>query len=62
MSEELTKHTLNLRKGDFDYLKGVYPKVGSSAVIRKLVSRHVDQLNRPVSSGETTEIKVELIK
>lgn len=40
------KHTLHLRKNDFDFLTEVYKPngVSASAVIRQLVSRHVDQI------------------
>jgi len=40
---EITKHTLNLRKGDMEYLRGMFPSQASE-VIRALVSRYIDDL------------------
>ena len=42
----LTKHTLNLREGDFAYLESAYRDKGTptSHVIRVLVSKHVDRM------------------
>lgn len=42
-SEELTKHTLHLRAGDFDRLKALFPDIGASIVIRNLVSNFLDR-------------------
>jgi len=41
----LQKHTLNLRRGDFDYIDSLFTSEGvaASIVIRKIVSRFVDQ-------------------
>lgn len=43
---QLQKHTLNLRAGDMDFLKKVYRPQGvnPSVIIRRLVSKAVDQL------------------
>jgi hypothetical protein len=45
---DLHKHTLNLRDGDYQYLDTVYRdrKVSAAAVIRALVSTHVDALRQ----------------
>jgi hypothetical protein len=42
-TEPLTKHTLNLREGDVDRLKSLFPEVGAAYVIRKLVSDYLDR-------------------
>ncbi len=42
-SDELTKHTLNLRAGDYRKLQELYPDVGAGPVIRKVVSKFVEQ-------------------
>lgn len=46
MKGNLHKHTLNLRKGDMDYLESMYkPKgIASSFVVRTLVSQYVDRM------------------
>ena len=46
MKLPLTKVTLNLREGDFDFLQSVYHAagVGASTVVRALVQKHVDEL------------------
>lgn len=43
---DLQKHTLNLRRGDIDYLDSVYRSRGVpvSMIIRDLISGHVDKL------------------
>lgn len=43
-----SKHTMNLREGDLDYLSQAYSDrgVSATAVIRRLVSAHVDALRR----------------
>ena len=48
----LEKHTINLRLGDMAVLKQHFPKVGATAVIRRLVSDLVDRLAPPVSQNE----------
>lgn len=53
MKTPLTKVTLNLREGDFDYLQSAYYSagVGASAIVRTLVARHVDQLREKEKSS-----------
>lgn len=52
-SEELQKHTLNLREGDYAKIQSYYPTVGAGPVIRKVISKFVDEIegaagnNRP---------------
>lgn len=48
MKADLQKHTLFLRKGDWDYLESAYRPGGTptSLVVRTLVSAHVDKLRR----------------
>lgn len=52
MKSLITKHTLFLRDGDFARLREVYPNVGAGPVIRKIVSRFVDNLD---TAGLTPE-------
>lgn len=42
--QDLTKHTLFLRRGDMEELQILYPEVGASVIIRKLISDHVDRI------------------
>ena len=44
--ENLKKHTLHLRTGDWDYLESVYKRDGipTSLVIRKIISNVVDKM------------------
>lgn len=46
--EPLHKKTLNLRAGDWEYLESVYGLRGvpTSILVRRLVSRHVDDLRK----------------
>lgn len=47
-----TKTTIYLREGDMDVLREHFPEGGASIVVRRLVSRLVDQLRK----GEVPEI------
>lgn len=40
---ELQKHTLHLRAGDMDFIKDRVPEGKASELVRKLVSKFVDQ-------------------
>ena len=56
---DLQKHTLNLRRGDVDFLEHVYLPKGLpvSVIVRSLVSAHVDRLRAqesPLSLKELT--------
>ncbi len=55
-SDKLHKHTLFLRKGDFDFLADRFPRLSASRVIRKVVSNFVDKLDRPVADDQLAEI------
>jgi len=44
MPESLKKHTLNLRDGDYEFLNSLSRTNPASAIIRKLISNHVDNL------------------
>ncbi|TXH44225.1 MAG: hypothetical protein E6Q97_33085 [Desulfurellales bacterium] len=61
-NENLQKHTLLLRKGDFDFLEGAFHARGvpPSIVIRKLVSKLVDSLQQNASAEELSKIKGDL--
>ena len=52
--EKMQKVTLNLYDGDFATLQGYYAEVGASIVIRKLVRKHIEELekNRKVPKVE----------
>jgi hypothetical protein len=50
--EDLTKHTLFLRSGDFKRLQALYPDIGASVVIRKIVSNFLDKDRTPVVEAQ----------
>lgn len=52
-NDALQKHTLNLRRGDWDYLSSVFGPQGidTSTVIRRVVAQTVDHIR----AHETTE-------
>jgi len=57
--EGLQKHTLHLREGDMERLRSLYPEVGASLVIRKLVSTFLDRDSKDRKleiSGEEIEL------
>lgn len=59
MSDPLTKHTLFLREGDMTILREKFPSTGGSVIIRKLVARFVDDLNRPVTDKQVQKLLAE---
>lgn len=54
-SEELKKHTLNLREGDMEKLELLFPQLRPSVILRKIVSRFVDNA---MSAAESTSLPV----
>lgn len=57
-SEELTKHTLFLRAGDFEKLRDFYPSTPTSQVVRKIISKVVDNLETPSVVDANVEINL----
>lgn len=55
---ELQKHTLNLRAGDWDKLADAYPDTETSRIIRSLVSNVVDALSVNASPNPEVEMKL----
>lgn len=43
-TENLQKHTLNLRRGDYAELQRAYPDRGAGPIIREIIARYVDDL------------------
>lgn len=44
--DDLTKHTLHLRKGDWDRLRSLFPEISTSLIIRKIISNFIDKDER----------------
>jgi hypothetical protein len=40
----ITKHSLNLRDGDWGRLQEMHPRLGAGRVIREMVIAHVDRV------------------
>lgn len=61
MSHDFQKHTLNLRRGDWDYLTSILEpsSIHTSVFIRNLIARQVDALRANESSAEVT-LKVKI--
>lgn len=57
VNEALQKHTLLLREGDYAALQERYRTHGAAAVIRRLVSAHVDKFLRPVTKAELAQLE-----
>ena len=51
---ELQKHTLNLRPGDIEFLQDFFAEQGTpaSVVVRRLVSKYVDQLKTQLEAED----------
>jgi hypothetical protein len=41
--EDLQKHTLNLRAGDFERLGEIFPDLGPSVALRSIISAVIDK-------------------
>lgn len=54
--DELTKHTLHLRKGDWDRLATLFPELSTSLVIRKIISNFIDKDGRNASMQMEVEL------
>lgn len=54
-TEELKKHTLHLYAGDFDKLASFYPDLGPSVAVRRIIRKHLKQLEAQVTSLPTLE-------
>jgi len=59
-NEDLQKHTLNLREGDWDYLERVFSERGYpvSSIVRNVISHYVDRL-KVREKTEAPEIDLE---
>lgn len=55
--EGLQKHTLNLFPGDYEKLRELYPDVGASVIIRRIVRRFIEQIE---VNGASIDAKVEI--
>lgn len=62
-TEELQKHTLNLRAGDLERLAVLFPKNSPSVMIRRLVSRFIDRIEnvkeQPVETSDPIDLPLE---
>ena len=52
--EDLQKHTMNLRRGDMEAISHLFPGKPPNIIIRRLVSKFVDQMRK------TDERKVDI--
>lgn len=57
MNDDLQKHTLFLRRGDFDKLGSLFPEIPPSAIIRKLVADAIERIEKGI---EKPELKVDM--
>lgn len=47
--EDLQKHTLNFYAGDIEKLARLYPEVGASVVVRRLIRKHLQDMANKLS-------------
>lgn len=50
-AEDLQKHTLNLRSGDFERLGELFPDLGPSVALRKIISSLIDRHHKSVAGN-----------
>lgn len=58
-SEELKKHTLNLRDGDMEALAELFPRFHPSVMVRRIVSKFVDR-SRSVEEQKVSPDSIDL--
>ena len=58
-TEELKKHTLNLRDGDMEALAALFPKFHPSVMVRKIVSKFIDR-SRAVDEQKVSPDSIDL--
>lgn len=58
IAEDLHKHTLFLRKGDWEKLAEIYPEVATSIVVRRLISSVVDRFEQGKTALDIGEVRV----
>lgn len=51
-TDELQKHTLNLRSGDVDTLQSLFPSMQATVIIRRIVSKFVDKSKAAMSQPD----------
>ena len=56
-TKSLSKHTLNLRAGDYEFIKDRFPKQGAAIIIRRIVSNFVDKCDQPLTDKELEDLK-----
>ena len=51
---DLQKHTMNLRPGDIEFLQDFFAEQGTpaSVVVRRLISKYVDQLRSQMENAD----------
>ena len=47
-ADKLKKHTLHLYEEDFRRLQDLYPEIGASVVIRRIVRQYLNSLDDPL--------------
>jgi hypothetical protein len=57
---ELEKVTLNLRKGDFERLRGLHGRLGAGKVIRELVMGHIKRVETGAAQAVPEDIEIDL--
>ena len=58
-TEELSKHTLNLRAGDLEELAILYPRHQPTVMVRKIISRFIDNTKAVAENRPETDIEIE---
>lgn len=54
--EDLTKHTLNLFSGDYATIQNLYPDIGASPIIRRIIRQFIVQAE---SKSKPTPVELE---
>jgi hypothetical protein len=60
--EQLQKHTLNLRAGDYAKLEALFPRTKAAKVIRNIISQVVDRAEREVPAAKVDVDTDEVLK
>lgn len=58
--EDLTKHTLNLYTGDYEWFRSMYPDVGAGPVIRRIIRAYRNQVEASGVANLNAQVEIKI--
>ncbi len=60
LTQDKTKHTLWLYAGDFATLAEMYPDLGASIVVRTLIRKHIERIEKGIEKPKLPKIDMNI--